>query len=216
MRRIAKFSIVISTLSLCALPLAAQNHAFHAAGTAPMHVAGAAPLHAAGTFAPGRHFRGGPGVPVARHHRRSAFPRYGYGYGYIYGAPYLLPYDNGYEQPDDAEGYEQSEAPEAQESRSGPTIFEHNGYPSAARTREVEREEPAPTETSSQSASLPPTILVFRDGHQQEIESYAIAGAKLIVLGERPQKIQLSDLDIDATAKVNDDRGVDFKLPNQS
>jgi hypothetical protein len=216
MRRIAQFTIIAAALALSTLPLAAQDHTFHAAGTAPMHVAGATPIHAAGTFAPGHHFVAGPSAPVVhQREHRSAYPRYGYGYGYVYGVPYYVPYDNSYEQSDNGEGYEQP-APEPQENRVGPTIFEHNGQVSSARSEVMEREEPRPEYAEQTAAPLPATILIFRDGHQQEIESYAIAGAKLIVLGERPQKIQLTDLDLDATAKVNDDRGVDFKLPNQS
>lgn len=221
MRRIAGFTIVIAALALSALPLAAQDHTFHAAGVAPMHVAGGAPMHAAGTFAPTGRVGGrvvvGPSNGVRHHHEgQRRIPRYGYGY-YVYGVPYLMPYDNGYDQPDNAANDQPAE--EAQDNRPGPTVFEHDGQPASYRGREVEREEPQreQADNSAQpSTPLTPTILVFRDGHQQEIENYAIAGAKLIVLGERPQKIQLSDLDIDATTKLNDDRGVDFKLPNQT
>jgi hypothetical protein len=60
-------------------------------------------------------------------------------------------------------------------------------------------------------------VLVFKDGHQVEVENYAIVGSTLYDLtGGRRQKIALSDLDLTATAKQNDDRGIDFQLPSAS
>jgi len=46
------------------------------------------------------------------------------------------------------------------------------------------------------------------------VKNYAIVGQTLWVLsGQRARKIPLTELDIPATKKVNDDRGVDFQLP---
>lgn len=59
-----------------------------------------------------------------------------------------------------------------------------------------------------------PSVLVFRDGHQLEIEDYAIVGDALYDLTPgHARKIPLSQLDLAATVKANDDRGVDFTLP---
>jgi hypothetical protein len=60
----------------------------------------------------------------------------------------------------------------------------------------------------------PATALVFRDQHVEEVRNYAIAGGTLWVLNEQAaKKIPLADLDLVATAKVNDERGVDFQVP---
>ncbi len=60
-----------------------------------------------------------------------------------------------------------------------------------------------------------PTILVFRDGHRLEVGNYAIVGDQLFNFSDSgPRKIALSDLDVNATEKVNDDRGVQFRLPS--
>ena len=65
-----------------------------------------------------------------------------------------------------------------------------------------------------QSAAAPATVLVFRDQHQQEVRNYAIAGGTLWVLNEQTaKKIPLAELDLAATAKMNDERGVDFQVP---
>ncbi len=60
-----------------------------------------------------------------------------------------------------------------------------------------------------------PTVLVFRNGKQQEVTNYAIMGDTLYVFdeGKNKKKIALADLDIAATVKANDDRGMEFKMP---
>jgi hypothetical protein len=58
-------------------------------------------------------------------------------------------------------------------------------------------------------------VLVFTDKHTQEVENYAIVGQTLWVFSElRATKIPLSSLDLDATTKANEERGVDFHVPN--
>ena len=60
----------------------------------------------------------------------------------------------------------------------------------------------------------PETALVFRDQHVEEVRNYAISGGMLWVLNQQTaKKIPLAQLDIAATVKMNDDRGVDFQVP---
>ena len=60
-----------------------------------------------------------------------------------------------------------------------------------------------------------PTILVYRDGHQGEVQNYAILGRTLWVFaGQTTRRISLADLDLQATEKLNDERGVDFISPD--
>ena len=64
------------------------------------------------------------------------------------------------------------------------------------------------------SQPTPATVLVFRDQHQQEVRNYAIADGTLWVLtAQSAKKIPLAALDLDATRRVNDDRGVEFQMP---
>jgi hypothetical protein len=73
---------------------------------------------------------------------------------------------------------------------------------------------PAPRQETHGETIVPTTVLVFRDQHQQEVQNYAIVGQTLWAFAPgRTQKISLSDLDLSATTKANDDRGVDFKVP---
>jgi len=77
--------------------------------------------------------------------------------------------------------------------------------------QEREARESSATRSKSDSET---TALVFRDKHTEEVKNYAIVGQTLWILsGERARKIPLNQLDIPATKKVNDDRGVDFQLP---
>jgi hypothetical protein len=60
----------------------------------------------------------------------------------------------------------------------------------------------------------PSTVLVFRDKHIQEVQNYAIVGQTLWIMSQdRANKVPLSQLDIPATQKLNDERGVAFQLP---
>lgn len=62
---------------------------------------------------------------------------------------------------------------------------------------------------------VPNTVLVFRDGHKEEVQNYAIVGQTLWnFIPQHRQKIPLSDLDLQATAKANEERGVDFHVAN--
>jgi len=57
---------------------------------------------------------------------------------------------------------------------------------------------------------------VFRDRHSEEIRNYAIAGETLWVFTQqRARKIPIAELDVPATTKANEDRGIDFRLPSQ-
>ena len=54
-------------------------------------------------------------------------------------------------------------------------------------------------------------VLVFRNGKREETSNYAVAGQTLWIFSEqRARKVPLSDLDVEATRAVNEDRGVEF------
>jgi hypothetical protein len=73
---------------------------------------------------------------------------------------------------------------------------------------------PAKPEAEKNSEPSEPTMLVFRDRHTQEVNNYAVVGSTLWILNERrATKVPLSSLDIDATTKLNGERGVEFRLP---
>jgi hypothetical protein len=66
-----------------------------------------------------------------------------------------------------------------------------------------------------EATAVSPTVLVFRDQHKVEVANYAIVGETLWSFSpHRTEKIPLSSLDLPATVKANDDRGVTFRIPS--
>jgi hypothetical protein len=67
---------------------------------------------------------------------------------------------------------------------------------------------------------LPPSVLVFRDGHREEISDYTIAdgilytGADYYTTGSWNRKINLSSLSLPETIASNHSRGASFRLPS--
>ncbi|MGH9500155.1 MAG: hypothetical protein ACRD3L_13520 [Terriglobales bacterium] len=152
------------------------------------------------------------GVPPAqsfgrnRPHHRPRYSRGGVGY---YAVPYYGYYGGSdYDTGSDAQNYMPEE-----DSGPGPTVFDRRGgyvAPPPVERREEARS-PAPEAEPEPST---PTVLVCKDGHQLEVANYAIVGNTLYDLTEgHRRKVALSDLDLTATSKENDDRGVDFNLP---
>jgi hypothetical protein len=68
--------------------------------------------------------------------------------------------------------------------------------------------------------ALPPAVIIFRDGHTEEVARYMIQGDVLFTnadywsTGSWTRKISLTDVDIPASLKLNKDRGTKFNLPS--
>jgi hypothetical protein len=79
---------------------------------------------------------------------------------------------------------------------------------------------PSRNEAAEPPRELPPDILVFRDGHEGEVKSYTIIGGILYAkanywtTGSWTRKIEISNLDVPATLKLNQERGLNFTLPS--
>lgn len=74
-----------------------------------------------------------------------------------------------------------------------------------------------PSQSNNGSAEEEPrTVLIFKDGRQMEVSNYAIMGSTLYLFAGDHRKISLADLDLPATEKANDDRGIEFRVPNAS
>jgi hypothetical protein len=92
-----------------------------------------------------------------------------------------------------------------------PTITKPPAKPPMSATQKERREV---------QAELPPAVLVYRDGHREEIPDYAIADGVIYVRGDNWQngywtkRIPLSALDPAATMQANQQRGAKFMLPS--
>jgi hypothetical protein len=87
---------------------------------------------------------------------------------------------------------------------------------SGLRAQQESRERPTQSESEAplKAEMHAETVLVFRDKHTQEVQNYAIVGNTVWVFDQtRAAKFSLADLDIPATTKANEDRGIDFKAP---
>ena len=66
---------------------------------------------------------------------------------------------------------------------------------------------------------LPPAVLVFRDGRTEEVSSYTIMSGTIYskadywTSGSWTRKIQIADLNVPATLKLNHEHGLNFVLP---
>ncbi len=187
--------------------------------------------HAAGVS----HFFEGSSDASGRHHSHHSGDSTLY-YPYIY--PVAVPYAA---DVNDADTSADTPADDEADYQGGPTIFDRRGA-GAASYVPPEYDDPAhasndrtsgdrasqdwasndqesdapPAGEAAAVAETPqiPTILAFKDGHQLEIGNYAIIGQTLydVTIG-RVRRIAVADLDLPATQKQNDDRGVDFRLP---
>ena len=152
------------------------------------------------------------------HNGRNGRSGAGYFGGWAYSIPYYYPVDNS------AYGYDYVGA-------GGPDLY--SGPPAGPYdpSLHIVAEQPpanpygpdGPPEQQAYAAPPPrplpddkpgdPTELVFRNGHHEEVNSYAIMGDAIYVFDQGRKKIALTELDIPATVKANDDRGVQFRLP---
>jgi hypothetical protein len=145
--------------------------------------------------------------------RGFGFPLYaGYGYGAYY--PFWWDSSSSYNYDDERE----------QENLVASRMNEQSIQEQNLREREDwlrEREERdayarrQPVREEEHSAPSPATVLVFRDQRRQEVTNYAISGGTLWVLSDHiaAKKIPLNELDLAATTKANDERGVEFQVP---
>jgi hypothetical protein len=157
----------------------------------------------------GVHFRAGFNRPFAspfffHHHGRffRSWPYYGYPY---YSSPWYYGDDSysadsypSYPPPDYSRAYFDNNREQAEINRL------ENEVDRLRQEQETRAAPPAPQRTQ----------LVFRNKRVEEVQNYAIVGQTFWVFSEqRARKIPLDDLDLSATKKANDDRGVEFQLP---
>jgi hypothetical protein len=79
---------------------------------------------------------------------------------------------------------------------------------------------PGRSQAAEPPIELPPAVLVFRDGHEEEVRGYTIIGNTLYAKadywssGAWTRKIEIASLDVPATLKLNAQRGSNFRLPS--
>ena len=154
-----------------------------------------------------------------RHHAENLF---------VLAEPVYVPYAFPYAVESDDESEESDYANDPRPRRLNAPLRREQTYDPAprpnptarptAKDRDAEKDiekDPAPAPDPDPVIAQPSTVLVFKDGHQADVTNYAIVGEALFDFdaGHR-HKILLADLDLAATRKANDERGVDFQVPS--
>lgn len=168
-----------------------------------------------------RHFAGS--VSVGTRFHRHPFGRYPF---FGWGAPYFYADDYG---PDEVE-YREEPRPqpspqpqiEAAQPVGDPVLLELHGNQWVKVSNFGEQAGPTSNSDNELASvkAMPPAVLVFRDGHNEEISSYSIIGRVMYTKGDYyasgswTRTIQLADLDLPATLKKNHELGVKFDLPS--
>jgi hypothetical protein len=152
-----------------------------------------------------------------RHHHHQQNPAI-VAYPYFYPVP--VPYTDGAnDDATDQNGDAESQVPDPLDwQQNSQNAYRAPPYWGPMRPPDGNSQRPSTSDlTASDSAndSPPtPTVLVFKDGHQLEVENYAIVGPTIYDLSSgHTRKIAITDLDLAATEKENDNRGVVFQLP---
>jgi hypothetical protein len=95
-----------------------------------------------------------------------------------------------------------------------------SGQPDSVRTANSQAVLARRTQATEPAPELPAAVLVFRDGHREEIGKYVVVGTTLYASadywtsGSWTRKVQLRELDVPATLKLNEDRDAKFALPS--
>ena len=204
----SKLAILALAVALCATAVAQSRVSMGRPAAGPVGMGG-------------RRF--GAGISVVERGHRHPFGRSPFFFGY--GAPYF--YSDDYE-PYDLQYARSEPAPQPVSSEANPgplpepVLLELHGSQWVKVTNFGETSQQA-LNPSSQSASakpMPAAVLVYRDGHSEEISSYSIIDrvmytkADYYSSGSWTRTIQIADLDIPATLKQNQRRGVKFDLPS--
>jgi hypothetical protein len=157
-----------------------------------------------------------PFSPFFFHHHRHFFPWWWYRYGGLYAYPYYS-YPSNYGDYRSQDSYDYANAYAQTSEMQQAEIDRLNDELERLRQEREMRAAPPPppSQAPGAKAESQPTQLVFRDKRIEEVRNYAIVGQTFWVFGEqRARKIPLAEVDIPATKKANDDRGVEFQLPD--
>ena len=162
--------------------------------------------------------RRSPFYSPSRRFGRSYRPRFFYGvspwlsYGYpgYYGYPYYDSYDNASEESYPSYNYSGSDDNQSGQMQQDKIDRLED---EVAQLREQRNSSRPPSQAKTDVRAS--TMLVFRDQHTQDVQNYAIVGETLWIFdAQKATKIPVDNLDIPATTKANDDRGIDFRMPD--
>jgi hypothetical protein len=153
----------------------------------------------------------------SRFNRRRFFygvsPWLSYGYPGYYSSPYPYYDDFDYSQQNSQPDYNDSGGYDDQSGQMAQDQINHLEGEVAELREQRSSARPSSQARAEIRAS---TVLIFRDQRAQEVQNYAIVGDTLWIFdAQKSTKIAVDSLDIPASIKANEDRGIDFRLPEQ-
>jgi len=216
--------------ALLAMPLWAQRGGHGGGGYSGGHGGGYGGAYHGGGYGGG--YRGGNYGHGYGYGRYPYYGRYGYGYrGYGYGYYGYPWFSVGWYGGAGYSGAYYSYPDTSYPVYVSPPPDDSNAYVDYNQQQQINQlnDEVARLRAEQQSGSARPvpqpppraeihagTVLVFRDSHSEEIQNYAVVGKTLWVFTEqRSRKIPIAELNVPATTKANEARGIDFRLPSQ-
>lgn len=225
-------SLIAALLLITALPVCAQRRgfaspgrgnatfrsggpSFHARTSFGGRIGGPVIAFGTGTFGRQRGFRVfvGPRYSYGRTFR--SYERYAYSYPYAYPVV-AYPY---YPMTTDSEPVYMAPPPDTAPlyADNEESLVEQMRRERVGIYRNAEPPPPAPAAAPvrpGQEILEPSAVVIYRDGRRAEIRNYAIVGQTLWIFSEQlAHRVPLAEVDLEATRKANDDRGIDFLAP---
>ena len=242
---VMRYQVIALSLGLIGTALLASLSAPPARGQGHGGFGFAAAGHGTGTGSRGR----AVGRPFGRtRHGRRAFAGSGYGPNYYpyydgyYDSDYYSDYDSqdaaGEEPPPPFRGQTAAPAPPATATKPAESLVmelrgdhwvrltSYGPMDIPGQSGELQSGPPQAKGTVASRAAqtpseLPPAVLVFRDGHREEVAKYTIVGTTISVktdywkTGSWTRKIPIAELNLAATLQANQERGAKFSLPSR-
>ncbi len=214
------FALTVVVLVLCATGVLAQNHVAFSSSPQAARPSGHNSFVAPNARLSSSFGLSGRGM---RHRRQFAGSPFFYGAPYFY-SDYYEPYEQEYPAPEPPPQpapvqvkNEPLPDPVLLELRSGQWVRVTNFGETSERALSAGAQG---SPSTAKPQEMAPAILVYRDGHIEEVSSYSIIGRMIYTkadywtAGAWTRTIQIADLDIPATIKQNQLRGVKFELPS--
>jgi hypothetical protein len=159
------------------------------------------------------HTHSGPNLVIG-FHSRYRYPYYAYApFGY-YSPFWWDSYHSSYDRSDDNYVAQRQAQQQIDQLRQQVEDLQQEREERAYNQPPVPRP-PAPSNAEAKIEPDMSVVLVYLDRRIEEIKNYAVANEKVVVFDNHHiKKIPLGDIDLAATMKLNDERGVDFQIPN--
>lgn len=139
---------------------------------------------------------------------RWGYPYYGWGYPYLW--PSIFNDSNNYD-PQPSSNY--AAPPAAYQAPAEDESSQEVRQPYMPEPEISHRPQYGGGRSLPPSAEAPTTTIILKDGSSEQIHNYMLTAKTLTVLDQHRREIPVEQINLEATAKVNLQQGVEFSLP---